>query len=107
MRHEELERLMREEFDRMIEIRNTKGHDYAGDEDALENFKDAAHRMAMTPLQIWWVYADKHWDAVTTYCREGQVKSEAIEGRIRDVVVYCFLLLGILWELENEMEEGT
>jgi len=96
MRRENFLGMMEEEFQKMTELNEQKGHDYAGDEDALSNLKEAAERLGITPEQVWAVYADKHWSAVMTFCREGQVASEPIEGRIRDIMVYGMLLLGLI-----------
>ncbi len=77
-------------------LNDSKGADYAGDEDALGNFKDAARAIGITPEQVWAVYTHKHISAVMSYCEKGQVESEPIEGRIHDVMVYCLLLLGLI-----------
>lgn len=90
--------LLDREFAVIRALNQTKGHDYAGDEDALLNFKSAAERLGLTPEQVWGVYGDKHWSAIMTFCKEGDVKSEPIEGRIRDVILYGFLLLGLIEE---------
>lgn len=87
-------------------INDKKGKDYAGDEDALANFKAAAEQLGLDPKQIWAVYAHKHWSAVMSYVKHGQVESEPIEGRIHDVILYCFLLLGLIHDDEKAAEPG-
>lgn len=86
------------DYKAIVEINRTKGHDYAGADDALSNFKRHAVELGMTPEQIWAVYASKHWDSVLTYVREGDVKSEPIDGRLHDLILYAFLLLGLIRE---------
>jgi hypothetical protein len=98
MTRAEFQKLMQSQFDDLLEINTRKGHDYAGDEDALENFKRHAGNLGLTPEQIWAVYASKHWDSIITYCREGVVASEPIEGRIDDALLYLFLLRGLVEE---------
>jgi hypothetical protein len=95
--------MMDDDYASITEINRTKGVDYAGEDDALSNFKDQARSLGLTPEQIWGVYAGKHWSAVTTYIREGDVKSEPIEGRVHDVILYCFLLLGLIREEREEV----
>lgn len=85
-------------YEEIAKINDAKGQDYAGSEDALANFKEAAKRLGLEPEQVWAVYADKHWSAVMSYCKHGQVESEPIEGRLHDVILYCFLLLGLVEE---------
>jgi hypothetical protein len=106
MTRDEFQVLMGKQFDQLLAINTSKGHDYAGDEDALANFKRHAANLGLTPEQIWAVYASKHWDAVITYCREGAVASEPIEGRIDDALLYLFLLKGLIVERERLRIEG-
>lgn len=93
---------MREEFERLLATNTTKGHDYAGEADALANFKRAGARWGVTPVQAWGIYAGKHIEAIETYVREGAVQSEPIEGRIHDLLLYGFLFLGLVHERNAE-----
>ena len=97
---------MQQQFDRLLELNNVKGHDYAGDEDALSNFKQDAERIrkiaANNPVFAkWYTYFDKHWQAILTFLEEGDVKSEPIEGRIDDALLYLFLLRGLIEEAKE------
>lgn len=102
MHFEVMTALIEGEFDRIRAIRETKGREYAGEEDTLADFKEVAAETGVTPLQCWNVYVKKHVRAVDSFIREGEVKSEAIEGRIRDVIVYHLLLLGLIEDLRGE-----
>lgn len=90
-----------EHYARIAEINDKKGKDYAGDDDALANFKAAAEQLGVSPYTIWAVYAHKHWSAIMSFCKEGQVESEPIEGRIHDAILYLFLLLGLVHDNES------
>lgn len=90
--------LIRDEAERLVALNTTKGEEYAGNADALSNFKRRAHELGITPFQVWAVLAGKHWDAIESYCKTGEVLSEPIEGRIRDLVLYNLLLLGLVTE---------
>lgn len=96
-----------EDYQAIRKINAQKGHDYAGDDDALLNFKRQAKTLDLQPEQIWAVYAQKHWDAIMTYCRAGQVASEPIESRLHDVILYSFLLLGLVRERQAELTESV
>jgi hypothetical protein len=98
MNRGDFQTLMEDTFLRLKALNKTKGHDYAGDKDALANFKSAAQRLGLSSEQVWAVYADKHWSAIMTFCKEGQVESEPIEGRIDDAILYLFLLKGMVAE---------
>jgi hypothetical protein len=97
-------------FDRIREIRQSKGREYATEEDTLSDFKDVAAEAGTTPLQVWLTYVKKHERAVDTYIREGSTKSESIQDRVLDIVVYHILMLGLIEDLDplvNEPDEGT
>ncbi len=102
MNREEFDRFRDAQYDIAAGINNAKGKDYAGDDDALKNFKDAAGQLGLTPFQVWGVYAHKHWSAIQSFLREGDVASEPIEGRVHDLIVYSFLLLGLIEEAKGE-----
>lgn len=89
---------LQETFQGILEINRTKGHDYSGDDDAFANFKRNGELLNLDPTKVWGVYFMKHIDAIQTYIREGEVQSEAIEGRIDDAVLYLLLLRGMLQE---------
>lgn len=101
--------MKRDEFAKFVEtllqdatkLLDQKGFDYAGDEDVLKNFKQNAERLGMVPDQIWAIYFMKHIDAILTYTRNGEVKSEAIEGRVIDAINYLILFAALLEEKRN------
>jgi hypothetical protein len=82
-------------------INDKKGHDYAGEEDALANFKEQARDIDVSVFQVWFTYFHKHWSAVKTFVKEGDVQSEPIEGRVHDCILYLFLLLGLIHDAEH------
>ena len=107
MTRDEFSRLVAEVFERIEGLNRTKGVEYAGEQDALANFKRHADALDLTPEQIWAVYASKHWDAIISYVRRGGVLSEPIDGRILDEILYLCLLLGLVRERVPEpIEEG-
>lgn len=95
MERSEFVELIKSEWREILALNEKKGRDYAGDEDVVSNFKRNAEALGVTPEIVWAVYAGKHWDAIQTFCREGDVASEPISGRLRDLIVYCLLLLAI------------
>ena len=93
-------------FDQIRELRATKGKDYSTDADTLANFKEQAAALGLTPEQVWGVFAGKHWAAIMTYCRKGDVASEPIEGRIDDAILYLLLLKGLAAEARGGADNG-
>lgn len=80
------------------DISDRKGRDYSGDADAFASFKRNANAIGLTEEQVWSVLAVKHWDALMTFVRDGKVESEGVQNRITDLILYLFLLHGMLDE---------
>jgi hypothetical protein len=78
-----------------------KGADYAGSEDRLANFKRNADQVGLTPLQVWGIYINKHWDAIMTFVRTGAVSSEDIQSRFQDAINYLILGSALVAEAEQ------
>lgn len=104
MDHNAMESIIDRTFAQVKGLRETKGKEYATEEDTLADFKGVAEEAGITPYQVWATYVKKHERAIDAFIREGGVKSESIESRIVDVVVYHLLLLGLIQDLEKEKE---
>ncbi len=92
-------------FDKTVEelkaLGHIKGGEYAREADRLHNFTNNAEQLGLTAYDVWAIYAGKHWDAIRTWIideREGKhrTRSEPIEGRVKDLILYGFLLLALL-----------
>ena len=97
------------EFDSMVkeleDLLVNKGREYAGDHDALGNFK-SANDIGVTANQKLWIFLDKHLSSIRSYIKHGQVFSnEPIEGRINDAINYLFLLRCLI--AEQKKKEAT
>ena len=90
-------------FKECLEILKKKGEDYTvGSSDALANFKKAGEAIELEPTKIWYIFANKHWQAITNYVRTGgQSESEPIEERIKDMLNYLLLLKGLIQEKKD------
>jgi hypothetical protein len=100
----EFDKLMDRYYSKMVEMRRTKGKEYANSEtDRLANFKDIAKELGLTPEAVLLVYSKKHGRAIDNYCKTGTSHSEEnIKGRITDRILYDFLLLGLIEDKEHE-----
>lgn len=99
-------------------LEQTKGGEYATDRDRLHNFRHNAEDCGVPMEIIWRVYAGKHWDAISSYIRDivtgtKRPRSEPIEGRIDDLIVYLILLKAIIYDgktseiVENKLSDGA
>ncbi len=96
----------RDEFEKMVEelqeLLINKGREYAGDKDALGNFK-SANELGVTPLQKLGIFLSKHQASINSYIANGKIYSnEPIEGRINDCINYLFLLRCLIKDLQRE-----
>lgn len=100
-----------EEFTRLVDSTSSvtsallvsKGLEYSGTVDRLSNFKRGAILTGVTPLQCCFVYMSKHYDSLASYIRNdaagAPIKlSEPIEGRLDDLINYCFLMKALIIE---------
>lgn len=97
MHHDRVTAVLKETFEKAIYLRETKGREYSGTVDALENFKRNARDTCSDPILVWRIYAGKHWDSINTYVQDinkGITREtvEPIDGRIDDLIVYLILL---------------
>lgn len=89
-------------FAECLKILEAKGKDYAGDEDALSNFKQVGAMLGLTKYQVWGAYFLKHVMSITNSIianpENPQVESEPLEGRITDIINYAVILEALLKE---------
>ena len=79
----------------------TKGGEYASQQDRLQNFRDNAASLDIDMQLVWRIFAGKHWDAITNFVKDTiskteRPRSEPIEGRVDDLIVYLILFKAIL-----------
>lgn len=82
---------------RMLTLTASKGEEYARNEDQLANFKRNAAQVNLSPEIVWFVYFNKHLDAIVNWINGGS-SSEPIEGRIDDAILYLCLLKAMVQE---------
>lgn len=81
------------------QIRDKKGAAYANGEDVLRNFKRLVQETKLNPKLPWYIFLEKHVSAVKKWAMEDlQDTGEPLEGRFYDIINYCLLGLGLLYE---------
>lgn len=103
MNQKEFAAFVEETFKTVNSLLVVKGGEYAGSEDRLANFKRGSTLTGCTPLQVAFIYASKHYDAIATYVRDEasgttRPRSESIEGRLDDLLNYCLLMKALVRE---------
>jgi hypothetical protein len=90
-------------FEAVRTINGSKGMEYADSEEALANFYRRAEEFDLDPKTVAGIFLGKHLDAIKAFIKTGSVRSEPIEGRVHDAILYLVLLLGLVEdELSNE-----
>lgn len=87
----------------LARLADVKGGEYSGVVDRLANFRRVGAATGVNKETALMVYMTKHWDALQTYVKDLQTgterpRSEALAGRVHDLMVYSLLLLAMLEE---------
>jgi hypothetical protein len=76
-----------------------KGKDYDDGEDSNANFTQTALPSRDVDKYVtWWIYCAKQIFAIRSWIDTRKLFSEPLESRIRDVIVFCLILVGMLVE---------
>ena len=99
----ELHNLMQDVFEKEIMALRKQGQqEYASSDDAFSNFKDEGKELHLDPEVVLWVHAMKHKSGIASHIRGVTSQREDVRGRINDLIVYLFLLRGLIDEKEEE-----
>ena len=102
MRKQEYDQFIKDLTENRTGISSAKRKDYTrGDKDVLKNFKQVAEYTGLDPLEVWMVYASKHWDSICSYIKNG-TESEPIRERYCDLLNYLELGYALIKEQQNE-----
>ena len=103
MQYKQLESIFKETFDKCLKTMKKKNHDYAGDVDALKNFKLVDYlAIATGPQGVLVRLCDKFSRLANVYKGGAQV-AESTEDTIDDAINYLVILKAMLREGEVEI----
>lgn len=71
-------------------------------DNAFANFERTAEDLDLDRKQVLWVYAMKHRDGIASYIQGHKSQREDVRGRINDLIVYLFLLRGMIEEQTDD-----
>ena len=99
MTFQEFDEFQNRLIEQVVEMKNTKGKEYANSESRFANFDRLAVRLNIKPTAVALVYLTKHLDSIESYIKNGQTYStESIQGRIVDAITYLTLIAGMIEE---------
>ena len=84
--------IAKEFFQSCETILTKKGKDYTPENVAFKDVDALAEEIGVEPKHVLWIFFRKHFTAVRAWIKKGQVESEPIEERLKDLANYCALL---------------
>jgi len=103
MTRTEFTKFMQVVFDKKIAVLYTEGNrEYSTAKEAFENFNNLAAETGQSRFLCLWILFLKHKDGVSAWIKGHRSQREAVQGRIYDMIVYLFLLLGMIEEENDE-----
>lgn len=105
-------KVLQETVDSISALQAVKGGEYAADGDRLANFKEASRRLGGSPEKVLLTYLDKHYAALCNFVRDleagrSRPRSEPIQGRADDMIVYLILFKALLVERHEVVSAVT
>lgn len=96
---------MKSKTHEIVEVSRVAQKEYAhGEEDnCFNNFNRVGAEVDAHPMKVLWVYAMKHKDGIAAWLKGTKSQREPITGRIKDLIIYLFILWA--WIEENESKE--
>ena len=85
-----------------LTVLRQKNSDYSRGKGSTAAFDSISDELGMSSEKVWAVFAQKHWQAIMRFIKDGAVESEAIEERITDMINY-FILLAVILKKKNEV----
>lgn len=85
-------------LNRVVNIFETKGKDYAEKDDRLAQFRKAADKYDLTMPQVLGVYIDKHIESLNKWIKGQELSGEPIEEKLLDIIVYSLLAFKMVRE---------
>ena len=99
----DLDTLMRRVFrEEILDLSRQGQKEYASNNDAFSNFKEQGEELGLDPKVILWVHAMKHKSGIASYLKGVKSQREDVRGRINDLIVYLFILRGIIEEEDSQ-----
>jgi hypothetical protein len=83
------------------ELFQKASREYSALDEAFENFNKLAEELKIDRKMVLWIYLTKHRDGVLKFLNGHKSQREPVTGRIQDMIVYLFLLWGMLKEEED------
>lgn len=94
---------MKKFFTECMNIMDTKGREYARDNEVLTDVRELSRALNISLVGILLVYMWKHVTALRYFVRNKNVESEAIRSRLKDIANYAGMIAVVLEVGEDRM----
>lgn len=103
MTKKEFESIKKYMLSKSKHIMDLKQPEYTNqNEDVLQNFKQTAKAIGITPMQCWAVFLNKHLQSILSHAGDANLThAEPIENRYADAINYLFLGIALVKETNH------
>jgi hypothetical protein len=106
MTNEELNKIFEETFERIIKLRQSKAAEYNQGQGVFGTVERTAIQFGVSIETVLMIFASKHWSSCVDYGRDidtgkTRTRTESINQRIDDLIVYLLMLKGAIVERHN------
>tara|TARA_R110002020_G_scaffold45737_5_gene130679 strand:- start:1242 stop:1631 length:390 start_codon:yes stop_codon:yes gene_type:complete len=84
------------------ETRDAGQKEYASSNDVFDDFVKTAELTGATPGMVLYTFLNKHMRGIGSFIRGYKSQRENVKGRIKDAIVYLFLLWAMVEEEEHK-----
>lgn len=104
MTFEEFDELQKQLYNERVSMAATKGKEYAGNKDRLNNFKQEGEELEISPLKVCHIFFNKHMRAIISFINNGtELSEEKIHGRFQDAILYLELMYALVYESKRDL----
>ena len=76
--------------------------EYASPSNVFDDFVKTAELTGTTPAMVLYTFLNKHMRGIGSFIRGYESQRESVKGRIKDAIVYLFLLWAMVEEEEHK-----
>lgn len=107
MTKEEFSNFLHDKCDEIVATSKAGQSEYVLNENAFDNFERLSAELGISREQVLMVYFSKHRDGIINYLKGHVSQREPVQGRIKDCIVYLFLLWGMVDEKVVDPQTNT
>ena len=84
------------------QMRDSGQKEYAEEGNVFADFESTAKLSGIEPEIVIYTFLNKHIRGIGSYLKDGKKQRDTLDGRIKDAIVYLFLLWAKIEESQSE-----